>query len=61
MISFAELLEEIRNLLLRKNNIDIRGLGNFYVSSPAVSNNSKKVFVKFKPKKSLVDKLNDGK
>ena len=51
--------QELRNSLLRKNKVDIRSLGRFYISSPATSNNSKKVFVKFKPKKSLLDKLNE--
>ena len=51
--------QELRNSLLRKNKVDIRSLGRFYISSPATSNNTKKVFVKFKPKKSLIKKLNE--
>ena len=51
--------QEIRNYLLRKNKVDIRSLGQFYISSPRTSNNSKKVFVKFKAKKSLIRKLNE--
>ena len=51
--------QEIRNSLLRKNKVDIRTLGSFYISSPCTTNNLKKIFVKFKQKKSLKDKLND--
>jgi len=51
--------QEIRTQLLKKSLVDIRTLGRFYISSPATSNNSKKIFVKFKPKKSLIKKLND--
>jgi len=50
--------QEIRNELLKKSIIDFRSLGSFYISSPALTNNSKKIFVKFKAKKSLLRKLN---
>lgn len=50
--------QEIRNSLLKKSIVDIRSLGRFYVSSPKTSGNTKKVFVKFKPKKSLIRKMN---
>lgn len=51
--------QEIRNSILKKQKVNIRRLGSFYVSSPYTSNNSKKVFVKFEPKKSLIKKLNE--
>ncbi len=50
--------QEIRNQLLRKSLVDIRTLGCFYISSPVTSDNSKKIFVKFEPKKSFTKKIN---
>lgn len=51
--------QEIRSEMLKGNVVDIRGFGQFLISSPAVTSNSKKVFPKFKPKKSLIRRLNN--
>lgn len=50
--------QEIRNKLLKNDIIILKGLGRLLVSSPATTNNKKKIFVKFEPTQSLVDKLN---
>lgn len=52
--------QEIRTAMLNGDVVDIRGLGSFLVSSPATTSNSKKVFPKFQPKRSLLKRLNDG-
>lgn len=51
--------QEIRNALLRKKKIDIRELGSFIISSPAVTSTKKRIFVKFTPKPKLVKKINE--
>ena len=50
--------QEIRTAMLNGDVVDIRGLGSFLVSSPATTRNSKKVFAKFQPKRSLLKRLN---
>jgi nucleoid DNA-binding protein len=51
--------QEIRSAILRGEIVDIRKFGTFLVSSPKTSSNNRKVFIKFKPKKSIVNKLNE--
>ena len=55
----ALFFQEIRSLMLAGKIIDMRSLGSFYISSPLVSSNSKKIFPKFKSKKSLIKRLNN--
>ena len=50
--------QEIRSFMLKGDVVDIRGLGSFFISSPTVTSNSKKVFPKFKCKRSLSRRLN---
>ena len=50
--------QEIRSAMLSGNVVDIRGLGSFFISSPSVTSNTKKVFPKFKAKRSLSRRLN---
>ena len=50
--------QEMRNQALKGNMINIARFGKFFVSSPK-RGNKKKIFIKFKPLKHLVDKLND--
>jgi nucleoid DNA-binding protein len=54
----TQFFQVIRSTMLSGNVVDIRGFGSFFISSPAVSSNSKKVFPKFKAKKSLSRRLN---
>lgn len=51
--------QEIRTSMLKGDVVDIRGLGSFFVSSPATTQNTKKVFAKFRPKHSLIKRLNN--
>jgi hypothetical protein len=50
--------QAIRSAMLNGNTVDIRGLGSFFISSPTITSNTKKVFAKFKTKKSLSRRLN---
>lgn len=50
--------QEIRTAMLNGEVVDIRGFGSFFISSPAVSENTKRVFPKFKVKKSLSRRMN---
>jgi nucleoid DNA-binding protein len=52
--------QEIRTFMLSGQSVDIRGFGSFFISSPKVTSNTKKVFPKFKCKKSLSKRLNNG-
>lgn len=49
--------QEIRSAMLKGDTVDIRGLGDFFISSPVTTKNTKRVFAKFKPKKSLVNRM----
>jgi len=51
--------QEIRNCLLNKQVVSIRKLGSFLISSPVITKNSKKIFPKFKAKKSLIRNINE--
>lgn len=51
--------QTIRNLILRGEIIRLNGLGSFYVSSPKVTKNKDKIFIKFKPVMQLSKKLNE--
>lgn len=51
--------QEIRSLMINGKAIDIRGLGMFLVSSPLTTKTRKKVFAKFKPKRSLLIRMNN--
>jgi nucleoid DNA-binding protein len=50
--------QEVRSSMLNGDVVDIRGLGSFFVSSPATTRNTKKVFPKFQPKQSFLKRLN---
>lgn len=52
------IFEEIRKALLRGEIINLRGFGSFYVSSPKVSGNKERVFIRFRPSKILRQRLN---
>jgi len=49
---------EIRTTMLKGGIVDIRGFGSFFISSPSVTSNTKRVFPKFKAKRSLSRRLN---
>ena len=51
--------QEIRTSMINGESVDIRGLGTFLVSSPATTKTRKKVFAKFKPKRSLLNRMNN--
>lgn len=50
--------QEIRSLMINGDTVDIRGFGTFLISSPLTTKTRKKVFAKFKPKKSLLNRMN---
>lgn len=52
------ILNEIRILLLKGEKLVFANFGTFFISSPKTSKTSKKVFLKFKPSKYLINKLN---
>ena len=52
-------LQEIRAALLRGEIISIKHWGRLFVSSPRTTGNTERVFVKYKPTKSLLNKIND--
>ncbi len=49
--------QEIRTSMINGEVVDIRGFGTFLVSSPATTKTRKKVFAKFKPKRSLLNRM----
>lgn len=51
--------QEIRNSMLRGEIVTLRGLGRFLISSPAVSNNIRSVFPRFKLYRKFSRKLNE--
>jgi nucleoid DNA-binding protein len=51
--------QEIRGHLLRDGMVDISFLGRFSISSPKTSGTKRKVFPKFKAKRSLIKRMND--
>lgn len=53
--------QEIRTAMLKGEAVDIRGFGTFFISSPVTTGNSRKVFPKFKAKKSLIKRIHNGK
>ena len=50
--------QEIRTAMLNGKVVDIRGFGSFFISSPTVTSNAKKIFPKFQSKRSLSRRLN---
>jgi nucleoid DNA-binding protein len=54
------LFQEIRSSILQGDIIDLKVLGRFSISSPVTTGN-KNTFIKFKPKKSLIRKINEDK
>jgi nucleoid DNA-binding protein len=53
--------EVIRGSILSGDTVSIYRFGSFYISSPEISKNKKKVFVKFKPSKNLRKRMNEYK
>jgi len=51
--------QEMRNAVLRGDVITITDFGKLFLSSPKTTNSKKRIFVKFKPYKSLLRKIND--
>jgi hypothetical protein len=51
--------QEIRSNMLNGKIVDIRGFGSFFISSPILTSNSKKIFPKFKSKRSFTTRLNN--
>ena len=51
--------QEIRSCMLKGESVDIRGFGTFNISSPSTTSNSRKVFPKFKAKRSLTKRMNN--
>jgi nucleoid DNA-binding protein len=52
--------QEIRNKTAKGHIVVLKRLGKFFVSSPKVSNNKKKVYPTFKPFRKLIAKLNQN-
>ena len=50
--------QEIRSQVLKGNTVALKGLGRFFISSPKVNSNKKKIYPTFKPFKELVASLN---
>lgn len=50
--------QNIRSSMLKGDTVDIRGLGMFLISSPLTTGTRIKTFPKFKPKKSLLKRMN---
>jgi nucleoid DNA-binding protein len=50
--------QELRNQILKGNTIVVKNFGKFLICSPRTGT-KKKVFIKFKPFKNLLRKLND--
>lgn len=57
-IIIKSILNEVKNCLLRGDKFIFANFGSLFISSPKVSKTAKKVFVKFKPAKLLLYKLN---
>jgi hypothetical protein len=55
----SHFFEEVRSSLLFGHVVHLQKLGKFLISSPALSGNKRRVFIKFKPMKSLTRKLNE--
>jgi len=53
------IFQEIRNAMLRGDEVNLRGFGKFYISSPKKSGNKIKVFPKFQPHNTLMRKINE--
>lgn len=56
----ALFFQEIRNYIIRGKQVNLKGLGSFKLSSPK-SGTKKKIFVKFKPSKILIQRMNETK
>ena len=52
--------QEIRSAVLQGKVVDIRNFGSFFITSPRTDKNKEHVFLRFKPKRSLIKKLNHG-
>jgi len=50
--------QEIRNQVLKGNIIKLKALGRMFVAGPKTGN-KRKIFIKFKPSKTLSENLND--
>jgi nucleoid DNA-binding protein len=50
--------QEIRGILLRGGCVELQDLGQFVISSPKTTGNSKKIFPKFKASRSLSRRMN---
>ena len=50
--------QEIRNQILRGHVIRIKAIGKMFVAGPKTGN-KRKIFIKFKPSKQLLGRLND--
>lgn len=50
--------QEMRNAALRGDMVFISDFGKFFIASPKIGKNKKRVFVKFKPHAKLLKKLN---
>ena len=51
--------QEMRNAVLRGDVISITDFGKLFLSSPKTTNSKKRIFVKFKPYKTLLKEIND--
>ena len=49
---------EIRNAVLRGDNVVLSDFGRIFLSSPKSTHNKKRVFLKFKPHKKFLRKIN---
>ena len=50
--------QSIRSYMLRGEEVFLKGFGKFFISSPVVTNNKKKVFPKFEACSELTNKIN---
>lgn len=57
-IVIKTILNEIKFSLLKGEKLVFANFGTIFISSPKLAKNSKKVFLKFKPSKSLIEELN---
>jgi len=53
------IFEEIRRALLRGEIVRLKRFGSFFVSSPKLSGNKERVFLRFRPSATLKQKLNE--
>ena len=49
--------QEIRTAMLQGKVVDLHKLGKWFISSPKVSGNKKRVFAKFEARKTLLDRM----